>query len=206
MVIKNNEALKINVGFYSWRFLFLQGMPKYIHTLIFFFLLNTVGFAQKDNPDVFLKKKDSLNKAVIGTPYPDFTHSGDDGIIYSKKKMLGKKYYINFWFEGCHPCMDEMSSLILLNNKLKNTSNEFISFSWDVPSTIKRVRQEKKLNFIIIPISREECNRLNFTNGFPMHIVVDEKGNVEYISSFFKSNEETIKEITALLLIKKSVQ
>ena len=205
-MIKNNEALKINVGCYSRRFLFLQGMQKYIHTLIFFFLLNTEGFAQKDDPDFFLKKKDSLNKALIGTPYPDFAHSGDDGIIYSKKKMLGKKYYINFWFEACHPCMEEMNSLMILNNKLQNTNNEFISFTWDPPSTIKRVREERKLNFIIIPISREECSRLNFNNGFPKHIVVDERGNVEYISSFFKSNEETIKEITALLLNKKSVQ
>lgn len=181
-------------------------MSIYTYTLFFFSLVNTSLFAQKNNPDDFLRKKDSLNKTFIGTPYPDFEYTGDDGIIYSKKKMLGKKYFINFWFEACRPCMDEMNSLILLNNKLKNTNSEFISFTFDPPSTVKRVREEKKLNFIIIPVSRDECNRLNFANGFPKHIVVNEKGNVEYISSFFKDNEETIKEITVLLTGKRTVQ
>ena len=152
-----------------------------------------------------MKIQDSLNQAKIGTRYPDFEYSGDDGIVYSNKKMLGKKYYINFWFEACHPCMEEMNSLMILNTKLKNTNNAFISFTFDPPSTVKRVREERKLDFVIIPVSREECDRLNFKNGFPKHIVVDEKGNIEYFSSFFKSNEETIKEITTLLTNKSKV-
>jgi peroxiredoxin len=181
-------------------------MLKHTYTFILFSLFNTVLFAQRDNPDAFLRKKDSLNRTFIGTPYPDFEYTSDDGIIYSKKKLLGKRYYINFWFEACHPCMDEMNSLILLNDKLKGSNNEFISFTFDPPATVRRLREEKNLNFIIIPVSRDKCDRLNFNNGFPKHIVVDEKGNVEYISFFFKSNEETIKEITALLTNKSTVQ
>jgi peroxiredoxin len=183
---------------------------KKLFFLIFFFIINMALFAQKNkkpfNPDDFLKKQDSLNKIAIGKPYPDFEHKGDDGVVYSNKKMLGKKYYINFWFEACHPCMDEMDALIILNNKLKNTNNEFISFTFDIPSTVRRVREERKLNFKIIPVSSEECRRLNFNNGFPKHIVVDEKGNIEYFSSSYKSNGETIKEITALLINKSTVQ
>ena len=185
-------------------------MIKNILLFILFCSYNTILFAQKDkepyNADNYLRKLDSLNKVAIGKPYPDFEYAGDDGIVYSNKTMLGKKYYINFWFEACHPCMEEMNSLIILNAKLKNTKNVFISFTFDPPSTIKRVREERKLDFIIIPVSRNECYRLNFNSGFPKHIVVDEKGNTEYISSFFKSNEEVIKEIISILTNKSTIQ
>jgi len=102
--------------------------------------------------------------------------------------------------------MDEMNSLIILNDKLKNTNNEFISFTFDIPSTIKRVKENKKINFKIIHVTDKECRRLNFNSGFPQHIVVDEKGNVEYIGSSFKNNEDTIKEIADLLINKSTIQ
>jgi thiol-disulfide isomerase/thioredoxin len=178
--------------------------------ILLFCLLSTAVFAQKDkkpfNVDAFLKQKDSLYRTLIGTAYPNFEHFGDDSIVYSNKKLLGKKYYINFWFEGCHPCMDEMDTLVALKTKLKNTNNEFISFTWDIPATIKRVRAERKLNFIIIPVTMNDCSRLNFESGYPQHIVVDEKGMIVYISSVFNTREQTFKEITSLLLNKNTTQ
>ena len=205
---------KVNNHQVIWLFYFnstakLKKIKK-IFFLVFSFSLCTTVFAQKSkqffNTDSLLRSKDSLGQTAIGKPYPDFEHLGDDGVLYSNKKMLGKKYYINFWFQACQPCMDEMNSLNRLNDKLKNTNSEFISFTFDAPAVVKRVREEKKLNFKIILVSDEECRRLNFNNGFPKHIVVDEKGNVEYISSHFKSNEDTIKEITDLLLNKATMQ
>ena len=158
------------------------------------------------NTDSLLRVRDSLKKTMIGKPYPDFEHTGDDGTAYSKKILSGKKYYINFWFEGCHPCMEEMSLLIQLNNELQNTHREFISFTFESPSDIKRIRKERGLNFKIIPISKEECYRLNLNNGFPMHIVVNEKGNIEYVGTYDKSNANALKEITAILLNENKAQ
>src|SRR5690349_14130732 len=55
----------------------------------------TAIFAQNGKPsfntDSFIRKLDSTDQALIGKPYPDFKHLGDDGIVYSNKKMLGKK-------------------------------------------------------------------------------------------------------------------
>jgi hypothetical protein len=95
--------------------------------------------------------------------------------------------------------MEEMDSLTALNNRIKNTNNTFISFTFENLENIKRIRKERGLNFIIIPTTEDECQRLNFGNGFSKHIVVDEKGNVEYVSSTYKPNEECLKEIETLL-------
>lgn len=153
--------------------------------------------------DQIIRHLDSAMQLLVGTPYPDFEHRADNGILYSKKMMLGKRYYINFWFEACPPCMAEMDSLIALNNQLQNTAAEFLSFTWDKPETIQKLRREKKLNFIIIPVSMDECYRLNLHNGFPFHIVIDEKGNIAYIPSIMNPSEKTLHEVADLLLTKK---
>jgi len=151
------------------------------------------------NPDEYMRMQDSVRQAMTGKPYPAFNYKADDGITYSNESLLGKKYYINFWFEGCHPCMEEMNSLIALNNSLKGTGNEFISFTFEKPKDIKRIKQERGINFKVISIEHEECYRLNLNSGFPAHIVVDEKGNIEYVGMPFMSNEMEIKKVYELL-------
>jgi cytochrome c biogenesis protein CcmG, thiol:disulfide interchange protein DsbE len=178
-------------------------MKKIFLIAVLSFLFNSL-FAQTKrktpNPDEQLKKIDSINKSAIGKPYPDFEYLANNGVVYSKKKLLGKKYYINFWFEGCHPCMEEMDSLVALNNKIKNTNNEFISFTWELPNAVKRIRKERNLNFKIISVSQEECSRLMINGGYPQHIVVDEKGNIEYVRTSRKeTNEEIIKKVALIL-------
>ena len=100
-------------------------MMKKLLVFIVVIFSNTILCAQANkrsfNSDSLLRVRDSLKKTMIGKPYPDFEHTGDKGTVYSKKILSGKKYYINFWFEGCHPCMEEMSSLVELNNKIKNS-------------------------------------------------------------------------------------
>src|ERR1700754_4613561 len=118
-----------------------------------FCLLSVPGFSQsppKQTSDQFMQRVDSIKRSMIGKPYPDFEHKSDDGIVYSKKSLLGKKYYINFWFEGCHPCMDEMPDLVELSNKLKGNKNLFISFTWDAPAARQRVKEKMKINFPVI--------------------------------------------------------
>lgn len=150
-------------------------------------------------PDEQMERYDSIKKSMIGKPYPDFEYKADDGIVYSKRKMLGKKYYINFWFEGCHPCMEEMDSLNALNIKLKKTKSDFISFTFEKPKDIARIRKERKLNFKIISVSDEECRRLNLGNGFPTHIVVDKKGIIAYVGLMITPNKQALKDVYALL-------
>jgi peroxiredoxin len=178
-------------------------MKKIFLIAVLSFLFNSL-FAQTKrktpNPDEQLKKIDSTNKAAIGKPYLDFEHISDDGITYSNKNLLGKKYYINFWFQACHPCMEEMDALMGLNNKIKNTNNEFISFTFDSPEVVARIRKERNLNFKIICVSREECSRLMIAGGFPTHIIVDEKGNVEFTRTLrTMTNKEIIKKVESIL-------
>lgn len=169
---------------------------------VYLCLFSVTAFAQppRGSTDWFMQRTDSMNKAMIGKPYPDFKYKGDDGVVYSNKTLLGKKYYINFWFEGCHPCMDEMPELVELSKKLKGNKNKFISFTWDEPAARKRVKEKMKINFPVIALNHEEAVRLNLQNGYPTHIVVDEKGMIEYIGASYMPNDITLKEITAILI------
>src|SRR5438309_8280297 len=94
---------------------------------------------------------DSFNNAkineAIGKPFPAFVAANEQGSI-NNDSLKGKVVLINFWFEGCHPCIAEFDALNELAEKLKpNKDFEFISFTWDNAETIQRVKEKYQLQF-----------------------------------------------------------
>jgi len=86
---------------------------------------------------------------------------------------------INFWFEGCHPCVTEFPALNELAQQLKgNRDFEFISFTWDNQETIKRVKETYNLGFKVF--YSKDCYRLNQGLGYPLSMVLDRQGIVRY--------------------------
>lgn len=156
-------------------------------TLFLFLVLhNLVAFAQSmDSPsnfniDSFLNAK---RTGPLGRLFPTFTAT-NGGRAVSNEILKNKVVLINFWFEGCHPCMAEMEALNELQQQLKDNKDFlFISFTWDNPETIKRVSQKYHITFGIFSTSEQECRRLNFDNGYPTHIVLDRIGAIKYLHS-----------------------
>jgi thiol-disulfide isomerase/thioredoxin len=126
---------------------------------------------------------DSINKAMlnaaVGKPFLNFVAENEKGKI-NNDSLKGKIVLINFWFEGCHPCLAEFGALNELAQKLKeNKDFEFISFTWDNAETIMRVKEKYDLQFKVF--YSKECSRLNLKLGYPTTMILDRQGIIKYI-------------------------
>ena len=149
-----------------------------------FHLIISLSFAQSSLQTTTGVEMDSLlNRkayAAIGHPYTEFKITSKNGSI-DNQSLKGKVVLINFWFEGCHPCMLEMEAINELFKKLKSNKDfVFISLTWDNQEAIKRVKEKYALSFEVFSISGKECQRLNFSSGYPTSIVLDKTGTVKY--------------------------
>lgn len=151
---------------------------------------------------------DSLLQAktreAIGKPFPTFVAANEQGTI-NNDSLKGKVVLINFWFEGCHPCLAEFGALNELAEKLKgNNDFEFISFTWDNAETIQRVKQDYNLQFKVF--YSKECSRLNLQFGYPTSIVLDRQGIIKYLVCGGSLDKEKAREFVMTTLLSKIQQ
>ncbi len=154
--------------------------------LFFFslFLLSVSVSGQHYVSDNFIDSLHTVEKGHIGKSFPHFKTIDINGKYFSDSLLIGKVTLINFWFEGCHPCVAEFASLNNIfkqfhNNKLFN----FITLTFDGTASIMESIKKYSLQFSIFSVSEEECHKLNFGSGFPTNIIVDKQGKI----AFFKS-------------------
>ena len=126
---------------------------------------------------------EARSKAAVGTSFPKFA-APSKGKLINNEHLSGKVVLVNFWFEGCAPCLAEFDALNELAEKFKAQKDfEFISFTWDNSETINRVKEKYKLKFKVLSADANECRRLNLNNGYPTTMVLDRKGIIKYIVS-----------------------
>lgn len=146
-------------------------------------LITSLSFAQTHLDTATSEEMDSLicprGHAAIGHPYQEFGIT-DENRAVDNQSLKGKVVLINFWFEGCHPCMAEMEALNELFNKMKSKDFIFISVTWENKEVIKRVKEKYALDFEVFSTSGKECQRLNFGCGYPTTIVLDKTGILKY--------------------------
>jgi thiol-disulfide isomerase/thioredoxin len=134
--------------------------------------------ASTTNMDSVLRARKQM---ALNKPFPRFTANSADGLV-SNDLLENKVVLINFWFEGCHPCMEEMAMLNALHQELKDNKDFlFISFTFDDDEAIQRVKEKHQPTFGILSTSQMECARLNFKSGYPTTIILDKKGVIRYI-------------------------
>jgi peroxiredoxin len=172
----------------------------------FFCLIANLLFAQSFSApdslnDMLLKMRCPKAYAQIGKPLPEFSLKYN-GRILNNDSLKGKVVIINFWFEGCHPCMAEMDALNELFEKLKSNKDfRFVSISTDNEETINRVKQKFAIKYDIIPVTKKECSQIMFECGFPLSIVINKKGVINYFHADGSIKKEEAREgvITELL-------
>lgn len=119
-------------------------------------------------------------QSILGKPFPTFAATNEQGLI-NNDSLLGKVVLINFWFEGCHPCIAEFGALNELADQLKDNKNfVFISFTWDNEETVKRVKEKHKLLFKVFRVNGVECRRLNQNSAYPTMLILNKQGVIKY--------------------------
>jgi thiol-disulfide isomerase/thioredoxin len=163
-------------------------MKSIILSLFIFFTLSSYGQTltahERDSiNNEYSKVMDKANKEAIGKPFPSFSFAAD-GKVFNNDQLKGKTVFINFWFEACAPCIAEFDALNEVYEKLKDNKNfVFISFTFETPEKIKKVKEKYSLPYTVISIDRKECYRLNLKNGFPTSMILDSTGAIRYMTS-----------------------
>lgn len=154
--------------------------------ILLFFLLAQSSFAQPvvsiDKGSVMLENR-KREAAYIGKPYPAFSQKIGNK-TYSNESLKGKVYFLNFWFATCTPCIAEFPNLAELYKQFNNDPGfEFLSLTYETPKTTAEFRTKYAMPYTILPVSYDDCMRLNLAWGFPKNIVVGKDGLVKYIGS-----------------------
>lgn len=174
--------------------------------LLLSFYLSTLAHGQTPGKNTVIDF-DSLMivkaSEIIGKPFPDFVAANEEGKV-NNDNLKGKVVLINFWFEGCHPCLAEFGALNELAQKLKGYKDfEFISFTWDNKETIKRVKKKYKLQFKVFQAAAQECMRLNQNSGYPTTIILDRQGIIKYWKMGGMIETEKAREYVTEILLPK---
>ena len=126
--------------------------------------------------------------AAQGTAFPQFEGSDLEGNPVDNSLFAGNAFtVVNFWFNGCKPCVDEMDDLDALNQRIKEQGGEVIGVNTetldgnaDNIATAKKILESAGASFRNIYFD-PDSEAGKFALGimaFPTTCVVDRQGNI----------------------------
>lgn len=79
----------------------------------------------------FGEKQIQILQALVGCKAPDFIVQTIQGEVLNSNELRGNVVVINFWYEGCAPCIAELPALNKLRAEYQGKDVVFIAFSKD---------------------------------------------------------------------------
>jgi cytochrome c biogenesis protein CcmG/thiol:disulfide interchange protein DsbE len=111
----------------------------------------------------------------IGSTAPDFTIKDSDKTV-TLSKYEGKPILLNFWATWCPPCVEEMPSLVQLQQRLKGKVT-VIAVSTDIDDdAYHRFIQTHNIDLLTVRDGDQRINTMYGTYKFPETYVIDSKG------------------------------
>ncbi len=112
----------------------------------------------------------------IGSAAPDFTvHDSDRTVTLSQLK--GQVVVLNFWATWCPPCIEEMPSLVQMQQRMKAKGVTVLAVSVDVdPDNYQRFLKDHNVNLLSVRDADQKSNALYGTFKFPETYVIDRNG------------------------------
>jgi cytochrome c biogenesis protein CcmG, thiol:disulfide interchange protein DsbE len=112
----------------------------------------------------------------IGTAAPDFTvHNTDRTVALSQLK--GQVVVLNFWATWCPPCIEEMPSLVQMQQRMKDKGVTVLAVSVDVDEgSYQRFVKDHNVNLLSVRDGDGKSNALYGTFKFPETYIIDRDG------------------------------
>lgn len=109
---------------------------------------------------------------------PDFTLPDLDGNEVSLSDFKGKVIFLHFWATWCPPCRNEMPSVEVLYQKLKDKDFELLAVSLDRQgsSAVEPFIRDYGLTFPILLDLDGKVARTYKVRGIPSTFIVDKEG------------------------------
>ena len=114
----------------------------------------------------------------IGSPAPDFIVQDADRKV-ELRDYRGKIVVLNFWATWCPPCVEEMPSLVQLQQRFKAKGVTVLGVSVDADGdAYHRFITDHKIDFLTVRDADQKSNNLYGTFKFPETYIIDRDGTV----------------------------
>jgi cytochrome c biogenesis protein CcmG, thiol:disulfide interchange protein DsbE len=112
----------------------------------------------------------------IGSAAPDFVVQDADRRV-ELRDFAGRIVVLNFWATWCPPCVEELPTLVQLQQQFREKGVTVIGVSVDVDADIyHRFLREHKIDFLTVRDPDQKTNNLYGTFKFPETYIIDRKG------------------------------
>ena len=114
----------------------------------------------------------------IGAAAPDFTVRDSDRTI-TLSQFKGQVVVLNFWATWCPPCIEEMPSLVQMQQRMKARGVTVLAVSVDADEgSYRGFLRDHNVNLLSVRDADQKSNTLYGTFKFPETYVIDRNGVV----------------------------
>jgi len=114
----------------------------------------------------------------IGAPAPDFTVKDSDRTV-TLSQFKGQVVVLNFWATWCPPCIEEMPSLVRMQQFMKAKGVTVLAVSIDVDeSNYRRFLRDHNVTLLSVRDPDQKSSSLYGTSKYPETYVIDRAGVV----------------------------
>jgi len=133
----------------------------------------------------------------IGANAPDFTLTDSDRTV-QLSQLRGQVVLLNFWATWCPPCVEEMPSLVQMQNRMKGKGITVVAVSIDVDEkAYHQFVKEHGVNLLTVRDPDQKTPNLYGTHGWPETYVIDRNGVIR--RKFIGAVDWTAPDITDFL-------
>ncbi|MBZ5597943.1 MAG: TlpA family protein disulfide reductase [Acidobacteriia bacterium] len=136
----------------------------------------------------------------IGTTPPDFSVQDSDRRI-TLNELHGKVVVLNFWATWCPPCVEEMPSLVQMQQRLKDKGITVLAVSVDVDEdAYHKFLKDYKVNLLTVRDPSHKSSDLYGTFKYPETYIIDRNGTLrrKFIGPVDWTTPEILEYLTKL--------
>lgn len=115
----------------------------------------------------------------IGKAAPDFTVRDSEHAV-TLSQLKGQVVVLNFWATWCAPCVEEVPSLVRMQQRLKAKGVTVLAVSVDADEKdYRRFVRDHSVNLLTVRDPDQKSNALYGTSKFPETYIIDRNGVVQ---------------------------
>lgn len=112
----------------------------------------------------------------IGTPASDFSVQDSDRAV-SLNQFRGQVVVLNFWATWCPPCVEELPSMMTMQERMRGKGVMVLGVSIDVDGeAYHRFLKLRNVNFLTVRDPEQKVATMYGTTGWPESYVIDRQG------------------------------
>jgi len=112
----------------------------------------------------------------IGSAARDFTVQDSDRTV-SLNQFRGQVVILNFWATWCPPCVQELPSIIAMQDRIRGKGIMVLGVSIDVDGdAYHRFLKLRNVNFLTVRDPEQEVAAMYGTTGWPESYIIDRQG------------------------------